>query len=302
VDIRNIQTFLRVAELESFTKAANEMNYAQSTITMRIQQLEGELGVSLFEQIGKKIYLTPEGREFLNYANEILQIMERVHTLGRQNREVTGKLRVGVFESLLFYCMLDAIPIYKNQYKNIDVEIKMGQAADLLTSLKQNNLDMVYISANSNTDSELQCCYKRQEQLVFVTNPNSALAQQHNVTLDKLLSYPLIATELSGICYGRLCDLAASYNLIPHPSLVVDNTMAIAKLLRKDMGVSFLPEYSVHHQLQAGELVQVDVDIPPQSYYCQILCHKNKWVSGFMEGFISIVRDIRPETQAHYEN
>jgi DNA-binding transcriptional LysR family regulator len=292
-----MQTFLRVAELENFTKAANEMNYAQSTVTMRIQQLERELGVPLFDRIGKKTCLTPKGREFLNYANEILHIMERVHTLGKGDKEVNGKLRVGVLESLLFSCMLDVIPIYKNEYKNINIEVKLGQAADLLALLKQNRLDMAYISGNLNTDSELQCCYKRQERLIFVANSNNVLARQHDVALNELLTHPLIATELSGICYGRLCELAASYNLVLRHSIVVDSTMAIAKLLRKDMGVSFLPEYSVRHQLQAGELVQVDVDIPPQTYYCQILYHKSKWVSEFMEGFISAIRDICPETQ-----
>ena len=68
MDIKSIRTFVRVAELKSFTKAANEMNYVQSTVTMQIKQLEKELGYPLFDRIGKKVSLTLNGMQFLSYA------------------------------------------------------------------------------------------------------------------------------------------------------------------------------------------------------------------------------------------
>ena len=115
MDIRNIQTFIRVAELKSFTKAADELNYVQSTVTMQIQQLEKELGYPLFDRIGKKVSLTSLGMEFLTYAYEILHAVEKAETLGRNSDNAHGILRLGVSESILFGVLADFLPAFKEK-------------------------------------------------------------------------------------------------------------------------------------------------------------------------------------------
>ena len=83
MDIKNLKTFINVAKLGSFTKAANEMNYVQSTVTTQIQQLEKELGYPVFDRIGKKVSLTTLGAEFLKSAYSILNILEKAETKGK---------------------------------------------------------------------------------------------------------------------------------------------------------------------------------------------------------------------------
>ncbi len=295
MDFKNIQTFLRVAELESFTQAAKAMSYVQSAVTMQIQQMERELGFPLFDRIGKHISLTPMGKEFLIYANEVSHIIQRIQMLGTEPEKIRGFLRVGLLESLLFSTMIDVLPAYRKKYTNIDIQLKMGQASELLALLKQNQLDMIYISGRRNSNPDLCCCYERKEHLIFVASPAHPLAQKHRVSLEELFAYPFIVTEHSGICYGRLCELAADHNLVLYHSLMVDSTVAIAGLLCRDVALSFLPEYSVLQPLNKGELVRVDVDIEPQVYYSQILYHKSKWISPFMEAMISFIREARPE-------
>ena len=77
MDIRSIETFIKVAELGSITKAADELNYVQSTVTTQIKQLEKELGYPLFDRIGKKISLTVMGERFLSIAYELLKVSEK---------------------------------------------------------------------------------------------------------------------------------------------------------------------------------------------------------------------------------
>ncbi|MDR1509465.1 MAG: LysR family transcriptional regulator [Synergistaceae bacterium] len=303
MDMRNIRTFLRVVDLESFTKAAEELNYAQSTVTTQILQMERELGFSLFDRLGKKIYLSSLGREFLTYANDISHIMLQVGILGKSENEMTGTLRVGVLESLLFHTMLDVIQEYNERYPNIYVEIKMGQVSELMELLKQNQLDMIYISGNLIEDSRLHCCYlhccyKREERIIFVTSPWHALAVKKLAPLADVLSYPLIVTERSGTCYSKLSELATAHDLELRHFLMIDNTKAIAELLRKGVGVSFLPEYSVRRHIENGELAGVDADIEPQIYHSQILYHKSKWIAPYTEGLIAIIRKMYPEEAA----
>lgn len=295
MDIRNIQTFVCVAELKSFTRSAQALNYVQSTVTMRIQQLEKELGFPVFDRIGKTISLTPLGQEFLLYANDILQTMEKVDTLGKIPDDIRGTLHVGILESLLFSTILEMVSTFKKRYKNVNIQFKMGQAADLQVWLKENRLDLVYLSGNLNIEPDLVCCYKREERLIFMANPECELAGKTAVTLEEIFQYPLIVTESSGICYGKLCELATAQNLILEPSLMVDSTIAVADLVCKGMGIAFLPEYSVRKQLNAGQLVEIKTNLAPQIYYSQILRHKNKWNVSYLEGFISLIQEVRPE-------
>lgn len=297
MEIRNIQAFLRVAELGSFTKAAAEMNYVQSTVTMQIQQLEKELSFPLFDRIGKNISLTMQGKEFLAYSKKIMNTVNDIHMLGKTSCDIAGTLKIGVLESLLFRVMLNVLPDFSMKYKNINVQIKMGQAADLILLLKQNQLDMIYISFDCNADSDLHCWYTRPEKIVFLSGSGNPLAKQKNVALHEVLEQPLIATEPSGICYNRLRTLATQNDLMLRHSLMVDSTIAVAELIRRGVGVAFLPEYSVEKLLHRGEIVKVNVAIQEQIYYSQVLCHKDKWMSFFMQDIIDLIEKYRPQPE-----
>ena len=196
----------------------------------------------------------------------------------------------------MFGTVADILPIYQDQYPNVEIQLKMGQAAELLTLLKQNQLDIAYVSTNLNDDPELHCCYQRRENLVFLTGPHHPLVGKKEISLEEILSYPLVVTELSGICYSRLKKLACDANLTVHHSIVVDSTVFIADYLSQNDGVAFLPRYAVSKYLSQGKLVYVDADIPQQIYYSQIFCHKNKWISPFLSGFIDLIRDAKAET------
>ena len=107
MEFRNIYSFLRAAELGSFTKAAQELGYAQSTITTQIQQLESELGFPLFEHIGRRIDLTVHGREVIRYANQILHIQEQILDLHHTApADIHGTLRIGIVESIMHSTLL----------------------------------------------------------------------------------------------------------------------------------------------------------------------------------------------------
>lgn len=293
MDIRNIRTFVRVAELQSFTKAAEEMGYVQSTVTMQIQQMERELGYPLFDRIGKKVSLTSLGREYLGYAYEILRVMEKADNLGKDPTELRGALRVGVLESLLFGVLMELLPTFRQKYKNVSIQLKIGESAELLQQLKQNQLDLVYLSWDLNTDPDLHCCCKQQQQLVFLCDPKHPAAAGRSISLEKLLEYDLVATEHIGICYTRLRQLAAQRNAVIRDFMEVDSTVVVIDMVKKGMGIAFLPEYAVSKQLQEGSLVRIDTDLPPQLLYSQILCHKNRWISPFMAGFVEMVENLQ---------
>ena len=171
----------------------------------------------------------------------------------------------------------------------------MGQATELMALLKQNRLDLIYISGNLSTEPGLLRRYARREHLVFFAAPNHPLASRERIPLSEVLEHNIIATEHSGFCYTRLNELASVQRLLLKHCLLVDSTVAVAELVNRGMGLSFLPEYSIAKHLQEGHLVKLDIDVPPQSYFSQILYHKDKWTAPFVDGFVNIVRELRPE-------
>ncbi len=295
MDIRNIRTFLRAAELRSFTGAARELNYVQSTVTMQIQQLERELGYPLFDRIGKKLSLTALGEEFLVCARQLVHLMDRAATLERDPAQLRGQLRIGILESLLFGHMHTLLPRFREHFPKLEVQLKMGQAPELVSQLKQNLLDMAYLSGDLNTDPDLCCHYRRRERLVFLCGPEHPLAGQNRIPLEILLREDFIVTERSGFCFNRLRQLAARQDTPLRSGLEVDSTAVIARLLPRSRSLAFLPEYSVQSQLARGALISLDADVEEQTYYSQILCHKSRWISPFMERLIADIQEHYPE-------
>ena len=286
MDLQNIKTFLCLANLENFTRAAEELNYAQSTVTSQIQQLEKELGFPLFERIGRKNHLTSGGKEFLIYANEILSLMEKAGTINQNLRNKKGTLKIGVLESLLFSNLIFLLPQMQQQFPHLEIVIKIGQSTELISLLKQNQLDIIYISNAQNTDSSLQCCYQKQEKMVFAVSKKHPLAKMNTITAKDIFQYSFVATEPTGYCFGRLQKLASEYQQTLQYNITVDSVTAIVSLLKNSNLVAFLPEYA----LDTNSLFILSTELPCQIYYSQLLCSKDKWHSPFLEQFISIVQ------------
>lgn len=295
MDLDNIKTFVTVANLGNYTKAAEELNYAQSTVTSQIQQLEQELKFPLFERIGRKNYLTAGGQEFLPHALEIMHIMQKSKVVGQVPQEVVGTLRVGVLESLVFASVLNVLTEFRQEYPGVDVMLKIGQASEILELLRQNQLDIAYVSTSPVTDPSIRCAYSRQEDMAFFADAAHPLAHRKNIPLEEVFTYPFVVAEKSGRCYGRLAELAAEHRLAFHASVMVDNIVAITALLCDELSVTFLAEYALENELKSGDLVRLDVSHQPQVYYSQILYHKNKYLSPYMESFIEYIRRHRPE-------
>ncbi len=288
MDIRNVKTFVLVAELKSFSRAAAELCYVQSTVTMQIQQLERELGYPLFDRIGKQISLTSLGAEFLSYAYELLQVVDKVQRLGSETNEVRGTLRVGALESLLAGPLWELLPQFKERYPHVTIQLHTGGMTELVQQLLHNQLDLIYVNGALNTNPEVRCCCRSEEAMMFVSSPAHPAATRR-MTVSELFSYEFAVTEHTGSFYKRLQELAAAYGVLLHHAVEADSATVVIRLVQQGMGVAFLPEYAVARQLADGSLVRLDVDLPPQRYYSQLLCHKNRWVSPCMDGFIDIV-------------
>ncbi len=141
MELRNIKSFIKVAEFENFSKAAETLGYAQSTITTQIQLLEDELGVSLFDRIGKKVFLSEKGRQFLAYANSMAKLEEEALETISNTETPSGILQIGIIESIIFSTAKPILEEFLLKCPAVTLKVKIGTNLELLNLLEKGLLD-----------------------------------------------------------------------------------------------------------------------------------------------------------------
>ncbi len=293
MEYRNLVTFLRVAELQNFTKAANELGYAQSTVTFHIQSLEEELGVTLFDRIGKKVSLTNAGEYLVNYANEMMKILTDIRQLNENVDVMSGKLRVGVVESVLATYMPDAVLRYNEKFPNVEIEIMSHTTSTLLEMLRSNDLDIAVVMGKRIVDPDFRRPLIKLADISFVTGRNNPIASKNNLTFKDIAEEKLVLPEKQSLYRRAVENAAADFDCVLVPKVQVNNTAIIVRLLKMGMGVSYLPNYLIRPDLDSGDLVALNLENDVrQEYYIQVLYHMKKWLTPQMKEFVGLMEEL----------
>lgn len=173
MEIRNIITFVRIAELQNFSKAARQLGYSQSAVTMQIKQLEEELNAQLFDRIGKHIRLTQAGQRLLPHALEILDGVRRAQGITREPEEVSGRLRIGTAESLLINVLPPIIIEFSRLHPRVEISTQTASVADLFAMVQRNEIDLLYFLDRKTNFPEWIKVAERPEPAVFVASAQS---------------------------------------------------------------------------------------------------------------------------------
>lgn len=299
MEFRNLYSFLRIAELGSFTKAAAELGYAQSTITTQIQQLEMELGFPLFDRLGKQNLLTHWGRQLLPYANQILQIQTQIKNLGETDAsKLHGTIRIGIVESIMSSLLLSTIKQYRQRYPNIDIQIRLAVTAPLFEMLRHNEVDIIFTMGEI---MEFQDCVRacsHPENAVFVAAPEHVLSQQRSIPPETILNYPIILTGHNTYLQRELNKLAFRCHKEIISDIQTESSKIIVDLVRQNLGISFLPEYLIRSAYMKNKLQILPVEGFSLQFYTHIFYHKNKWVTPQMAGLIQLIQEYWVQSDA----
>ena len=296
MEIRNIITFVRIAELQNFSKAAKQLGYSQSAVTMQIKQLEEELHTQLFDRIGKHIKLTQAGQRLLPHALDVLDAVRRAESIARDPEDVRGKLRIGTAESLLISVLPPVIIEFSQLCPQVEVSTQTALVTELFDMLQRNDIDILYFLDQRTNFPEWVKVAERPETAFFVASARSCLAGRKQISLERLLQEPFLLTE-KGISYRyEMEQVLAASGVELHPFLETGNTDIITKMLLENRGVSFLPEFVVREYIQDGRLVVLDTVCPEIRMWTQLVYHKHKYVTPQMERFLELmVSRMNPE-------
>ena len=195
MEFREIATFLQAAQLKSFSKAAKKLNYSQGTVTIQIKNLEEELGVRLFDRIGKQISLTSRGEQFYQYAVTLMKNMEEIKCSLSDSRELTGSLALGTIESLCSSLLPPILSEYHRRFPKVNVSVVIDSPRVLLDRLNDNSLDIVYFLDKRISDPRWIKVLEEPEDIVFAASSLHPLAVRSGLKLDEIISHPFLLKE-----------------------------------------------------------------------------------------------------------
>ena len=291
MEIRNLITFVRIAEVRNFSKTAEQLGYSQSAVTMQIKQLEAELQVQLFERIGKKAKLTQVGQRLLPYALDILSAAGKAESIAREPEQISGKLRIGTCESYVISVLPPVFMEMGERCPGVEISTHTAPVPDLIDMLRQNDIDILYFLDEKLYFPEWIKVMEQPENIYFVSSSSSPLARMKKIPISRLVEEPLYLTE-KGISYRYAMEqtlAAAGYEL--HPRLEVGNTDVITRFLLKNKGISFLPEYVVKDDVAEGRLAILDTECPRIVMWSQLAYHRNKYVTPQMKLFLEFMQN-----------
>ena len=294
MELRTINTFLKVASTQNLSKAAEQLGYTQSNVTVQIKKLEKELGLELFERIGKHIYLTDKGKDFIFYANRIIQDAESAMAFSKEETSPTGKLRIGGVESVCTGLLPDLLIEFHKICPNVEVIIKSGPTNALLDMAASNEIDLILTMDHKIYKKEWVCAFEKQEDIIFVTLRKNTSSNK-TVLIEELIKEPFILTETGAAYRYELERSLAQMNLQIQPILEIGNTETIINLLKRGMGYSYLPKFTVYNELKSGTLTKVNTNLLDVKMSHQLLYYKNKLITKQMEIFINLTQEYFKE-------
>lgn len=295
MEIRQLNTFVTIVKAMSFTQAANELNYAQSTITSQIQALEEELGTMLFERLGKQIKLTKDGELLYTYAGKILTLSAEAKAVISSSLSPKGTLTIGTAESLCTHRLPEVFKTFRTRYPNIEININLDACSDYRTHLKKNTIDIMVFLDVPFKEPDFITHVLFEEPMTVIATPNHPLAKQSKVTPYDINNQALILTDL-GCSYRRIFEsILAQAGAKPSSILAFSSNEVIKKFVMDGWGIGFLPEITVRHELLSRQLIALPWTGAPFNIKTQIIYHKDKWISPALRVFIDIILETFEE-------
>jgi DNA-binding transcriptional LysR family regulator len=287
MDLTYFRTFREVARRKSFTRAAEELGYAQSSVTMQIQKLEREYGVPLFERYGRQLRLTPPGESLLKLVMQMLELYDQSKEMIAN--QVSRTLTIGTIDSLAAYYLPPYLQQLRQQFPGLNIQLLPDNESSLLTKVKEGDYDIGLMLDRYPADNQLNCLKVREEPLVLVAPVHHPLLLAEKVQLDDLRDIEFIVTEESCI-YRSMFEKLLKDNAIPFRiGFELGNLETIKHCVMTGLGIALLPRIAVQTELELGKLAVIPFTHPDLRFHLQLLLHPKKWMSQPLQAFIEML-------------
>ncbi|MFF1294083.1 MULTISPECIES: LysR family transcriptional regulator [unclassified Streptomyces] len=297
MELRLLVTFEKVATVLSFTRAAAELSYAQSSVTSQIRALEDSLGTPLFDRLGSRIRLTEAGERLLPYARQIIELSAEARAAVVDAEEPSGTLAVGTMESLTSYRLPPLLELFHHRHPKVRRSLRTTLGDETRQALRQGTYDVGFLMEPETEHPGLESRVLAPEPLVLVAAPGHPLAvKSPALKTEDLTEVQLVGTE-PGCPYRDLFESELVHRTgSPPPFMEFGTIEATKRGVAGGLGVALLPRVTVGAELASGALVELPWE-PPFQLYTQVAWRAGKRLPRHLTLFIeAAVRLVREQT------
>ena len=297
MELRQLNTFRTLARTLSFTRTAAALNYVQSNVTAQIQALEEELGVQLFDRLGRHVILTDAGRCLLGYAEKILSLEEEARTTLSAETEPAGSLTFSAPETLCTYRLPAVLQQFRARFPRVKLTFRPLSDSAMRRSVSEGIVDVTFVLEESLQAGGLVVEPLRREPLLVLAYPEHPLTQLSQVRPADLEGESVLLTELGCSYRNVFRRVLAAVGVHPNENMEMHSVEAIKQWVMAGMGITVLPEVAVTHEIAQGQLVALPWNEPDFAVTTHMLWHKEKWQSPALSAFLSTAREVLGATE-----
>ncbi|MBA2394584.1 MAG: LysR family transcriptional regulator [Ktedonobacteraceae bacterium] len=291
MELRQLTTFRMVATLLSFSRAAESLNYVQSSVTTQIQVLEEELGVRLFDRLGKRVALTDAGKRLLQYSERILQLVDEARSVVTNEEVPGGTLTITAPETLCSYRLPALLRQFRARFPQVKLIFRLSTFVDPWRSVSEGSADIAFAIAEPIHSNALITEILIPEPMLILAPHDHRLSQSSVIDPMDLEGETFLLTEIGS--YRNILERALN-DVGVHLTINLDfsSVEAIKQCAMAGMGIAFLPAVTVTTDVAQGRLVALNWEGHNFQIYTQVMWHKEKWISPAIAAFLAMTREV----------
>ncbi len=292
MELRQLKTFQTVATLLSFNRAAEALNYAQSTISAQIKCLEEDLDVKLFDRFGKRVVLTEAGECLFQYARKLLDIEAETLSEVKGRVQSEGSLTIRAPQSVGNSYLPEVVAEYRRRYPGVSLTFETCAFHGLEHELQTGVTDLAFLLAESINSPSLVAEPLSFPRLLMVSNVGHYLAKKSKVSIPELAGEPIFVPKAD--CGYRMMfeQMLTEARVKPRALLEFGSIEMLKACLTRSSGVAMIPEITVQAEIDRGELSILHWEDPHMETAVLMIWHKKKWLSPSLRAFMEIARAL----------
>jgi DNA-binding transcriptional LysR family regulator len=303
LELRQLETFARVAQLQSFTRAAEELALTQPAVTRQIAALERELHTRLLERMGRRVQVTAAGEALYAYAVQMLRLeQEAERAVADVVLGMAGRLAVGASSTTATYLLPPLLRRFREAYPGVELSVHTGVSAQVAERVLANEVDVGVVTGLREPSGlvEIPLAEFATGVVVYPEHPlagraRSSGAAESGVGAAELAGSPLILMEEGTNLRTYVDRLLSAAGVEERVTMELDNVEAIKKMIEARLGISLLPLLSVGAEVEAGRLVALPLADVPGAHRRIVAIHRpDKYLSAALSAFLALLKSELP--------
>ena len=290
VTLRQLRTFKTVADLNSFSLAAQRLKLSQPSVSYQVKELEEALGLPLLDRLGKRVQLTEAGSLLYSYARRVLDTLDEATVALEEMRGIQrGSLRVGASTTVGIYLLPAALGAFKKLHPGLVIALEIGSRARVQEQVLSNELDLAVVGPASK-DPELAIIPFLSDELVVVAPAGHPLAGKRRLTLKDLADQPFIMREATSGSRWSLEKEARKAGAKLRGAMELGSNGAIKHAVESGLGLAVISRYAAALEFSSGRLVELDVKGFPIRRDWHIVHLRRRKLPASVHAFIDFLR------------